>query len=280
MARQPRRRSRASLQLEDGREPVVRPRSRCERAAMPRTMAAFRSMNNASGIMRAASPTASGQVLGNGGANPAMSIDHGTPRIAANMLPMPGWPSSVSTSIATSARAHTTRYVRAARRPHADMLDGSGDPAVCEGGAGSCSVTQDAGHLGGALGEPIVPRLERLAARVVHHGDAARHRADVRAQVAARALVPVGPGDVDAGRLRACDGDVARGRAVALGERVLAGVDAVHRGVAEGHVAEVAADALLRIDVRRNLVIEVQVAPLAVRPERGAAKLVHRLHAL
>src|SRR5580765_8330970 len=137
-----------------------------------------------------------------------------------------------------------------------DETAGGGTPSACDAAAAcncsprtSFSVMQSAGHLRRALGDAIVPRLERLAARVVRHGDAARHRADVHAQVATRALVPVGPRHVHAGVLPLRDGGITCRRAMPCWQGMLTGMYAMHRRVPAGHIAQVAADALLRVDV-------------------------------
>src|SRR5688572_16752078 len=156
--------------------------------------------------------------------------------------------------------------------PGPGAADGPGVGVDVSGGSeltfAAASVVETAGHPGRALGDAIVPGLERLAARVVHHRDAARHRADVGAQVAARALVPVRPRRVHAGRHLLGDRRLARRGAVVRRGVVLADVDAVYRGVATGDVTEIAADALLGVDVRRDLVVQIEVAPLGIRFER------------
>ena len=114
---------------------------------------------------------------------------------------------------------------------------------------------------------------------IVDHRDAAGHRADVRAEVAADAFVPV-PGDFTpaaaarsprrgrardvaraAGRLPACECSPrsCRGRRPSRGRSRCSSAASI---------------------VRRDLVVQVEVAPLGEGGDRPPAQLVHRRHSL
>ena len=100
----------------------------------------------------------------------------------------------------------------------------------------------------------LVPGRRREAVVDLDHRDAARHRADDLAEVAADAL-----GLVD-------------DRHAASPLRIR--VDALVRAVVAGDHAELAADALVGVDLRDGLVVEVEIAPLgeaAARPCRRSS---------
>src|SRR6266568_3580896 len=172
----------------------------------------------------------------------------------------------VSQVAASTVRAMGPRPAPVGGTRSRSRSDGAAGPSPGSGlGArrgeiGPRRVVEPAGHPGGALRDPVVPGLERRAAGHVLHRDAARYRADGRAQVAADALALVHPHDVGATRLPGRERAVARGREVSGLQRLVRVVDAVDRRVAAGDVAQVAPDALVGVDLGHDLVVEVEIA--------------------
>src|SRR5215813_11819798 len=102
----------------------------------------------------------------------------------------------------------------------------------------------------------LAPGLGPRALVDPRHRDAAVDRAHERAQVAAHALVLVH------------DRRLARARDH--------GLDALVRAVLAGDVAQIAVDALGRIDARYDLVVEIEVAPVGDLVLEHAGELAHR----
>src|SRR6266498_3898307 len=133
-------------------------------------------------------------------------------------------------------RPYATTFPGSPQAGAAAGAAGHTEPGARRGEIGPRRVVEPAGHPGGALRDPVVPGLERRAARHVLHRDAARYRADGRAQVAADALALVHPHYVGATRLPGRERAVARGREVSGLQRLVRIVDAVDRRVAAGDV--------------------------------------------
>src|SRR5580698_786865 len=155
-------------------------------------------------------------------------------------------------------------------------------------------ILRTCGHQSGS--DTLIPTLRCKTVIDSLHRDAVGHRANERAEVAAHALVfidawdtrewreiwAVGTETVEVEFWDGCCRDAARsfrGNALrcALCVRLRQGaieMNALMCAVPAGGVAELAADALLLVDARDDLVVEVEVLPIGDVGERAAAKVV------
>src|SRR4051812_48340958 len=145
-------------------------------------------------------------------------------------------------------------------------------------------IVDPAGQLVTASRHAIVPGLGRSLS-LLDHGDATGNRTHELAEVASDALGLVDPRNAiaceladreRARRLRGADRVGMRRARLVVG----AGEDALVRAVVASRHAELTSDTELRIDLRDELVVQIEVTPLLVAGHRAAAELVHALHAV
>src|SRR5436190_24019463 len=97
----------------------------------------------------------------------------------------------------------------------------------------------------------LTPAHRRAASVDLFHADAAGHRTDQGAKIAAHALVFKNARHV-----------LGNGSVAQVPSGTFGGGDALVGSVFTGDVTEIAADAEVRIDTGDNLVIQVEVAPI------------------